>query len=389
MAVADIVIVLLLLGALARGRALGFVRQLLSTVGFFGGLLLGAFIEPHTVTLVHTPEARIVVTLLTTVGTALVLVAIGEASGVRLKYRLELRDKLNHIDNAFGTVLAAASTLLMVWLSAAALAALPYQNIQAILRSSKIIPLLNRNLPPAPTIIADIGHLIAPNGFPDVFIGQEPDAAPATPPTPAELAAAVARDRGSVVKVEGEGCGGIVEGSGFVVGTDLVATDAHVIAGITAPYVKDGHGTHRATPIWFDPDLDFAVLRVGNLAGGPLKFNTSTIGRGTKGGVLGYPWGGAFTADSAAVLEEFTAIGRNIYNEGRTARDVYMIQATVVPGNSGGPLVDLNGNVIGVVFAASVSHDSTGYALSAPKVITEINQARAANQPVGTGSCAE
>jgi len=79
-----------------------------------------------------------------------------------------------------------------------------------------------------------------------------------------------------------------------------------------------------------------------------MTINTETAERGTAAGVLGYPGGGPFMADPAAILDEFTAIGRNIYNEGRTARDVYSIQATVVPGNSGGPLLDSRGRGLGI-----------------------------------------
>jgi S1-C subfamily serine protease len=254
------------------------------------------------------------------------------------------------------------------------------------------VSFLNRKLPPAPNVVADIGHLIAPNGFPHVFIGNEPTfptLSQTTLPTSAALIAAVNRDRASVVKIEGQGCGGIVEGSGFVVGDGLVATNAHVVAGVARPYVIDGNGTHLSTPIWFDPNLDFAVLRVNDLAGGPLTFNIGTIAQGVPGGVLGYPGGGNFTAGTAAVINEITAIGRNIYGQGGTVRDVYAIQATVIPGNSGGPLIDMNGNVMGIVFATSATTNDIGYALSVPQVINELHQAENINQPTSTGDCAE
>ena len=385
----DVLIILLIIGALIRGQELGFVRQLFSTVGFFSGLLIGALLEPHLVGLVHSPLSRLILTLAVTLGLALIMLSVGEFIGMQVKQKLQFRHELNHVDNSFGAGLAGISLLVLVWLSAAILVTLPYQNIQSSIRDSKIISLLDRDLPPAPNIIADIGHLIAPNGFPQVFIGVEPSPSTATPPTPAALAAAVNRDRASVVKVEGQGCGGIVEGSGFVVGSNLVVTDAHVIAGIFQPYVIDANGTHKATPIWFDPNLDLAVLRIANLAGGALSFDVNAVSHGTQGGVLGYPGGGSFTADTAAVLDEFTAIGRNIYAQGSTQRDVYSIAANVIPGNSGGPLVNLNGNVIGVVFAASTEYNGVGYALSVPQVVHEVNQARALNHTVSTGSCAQ
>lgn len=389
MHIIDALLILFLAGSLLRGTELGLVRQLLSTIAFFAGLFLGIALEPHVVRLAHTPEARLLITVGITLGLAFIALSLGELAGVVLKQRLVLQRWLDRIDNACGAVIAGISTVILIWLSSVVILALPYPGLQAVFRDSAIVGFINGHLPPAPNVVADVGHFISPNGFPNVFIGGEPSSTPASPPTPDQLAAAVAHDRASIVKIEGQGCGGIVEGSGFVVSGDLVATNAHVVAGIANPYVIDGNGQHRATPIWFDPNLDFAVLRVDNLAEQPLQFNSGTIAHGTQGGVLGYPGGGPFTADTAAVLEEFTAIGRNIYNQGQTTRDVYAVQANVVPGNSGGPLVDLSGNVMGVVFAASTTTNDTGYALSVPQIISEIHQAQAANQPVGTGSCAE
>jgi len=385
----DLLIIVLVIGALFRGLSLGFVRQFFSTVGFFGGLLLGAALEPHVINLVHSSTSRLILSLVVTFGPAFILLSVGEFVGVIIKRKLQFKNSLNHVDNSFGAGLAIVSLLAVVWLSATILVSLPYQNLQSNIRGSAIISLLDQNLPPAPNIIADISHLIAPNGFPKVFIGAEPSPSTATLPTPVTLVAAVNKDRASVVKIEGQGCGGIVEGSGFVVGSDLVATNAHVVAGIYKPYVIDGNGTHLATPIWFDPNLDFAVLRVSNLAGSPLTFDVDTISHGTQGGVLGYPGDGPFTAGTAAVLEEFTAVGRNIYDQGTTDRDVYSIDANVIPGNSGGPLVELNGQVMGVVFATSTQYNNVGYALSIPQIIHEIDEARMANQTVSTGSCAE
>lgn len=389
MNVVDVLIILILISTVIRGSDMGFIHQALSTAGFFGGLLLGAAIEPKVIGYAHSPLGRLGLTLLATLGTAMLFLFICEMIGVLIKRKVQLAKITNRIDNALGAVLAGVSVLALVWLSAPTVVSLPYPEIQTTVRASKIVAFLDRNLPPAPNIIADLGHLIAPNGFPNVFNGLEPAPTLTTLPTPAALAAAVQKDQASVVKIEGQGCGGIVTGSGFVVSSNLVTTNAHVVAGISSPYVIDAHGTHHATAIWFDPNLDLAVLRVSGLAGGPLSFNTQIIAHGTPAGVLGYPGGGPFQADTAAVLDEFTAVGRNIYNQGDTTRDVYSVQADVIPGNSGGPLVDLDGNVIGVVFATSTEYNSVGYALSIHQVINEINQAKATNQAVSTGSCAE
>ena len=162
-------------------------------------------------------------------------------------------------------MLAIITVSLGVWLSATIALSLPAPGIQSAIKSSAIVGLLNRILPPATTIVADLSHLVDPNGFPQVFNGLEPSPnKKVTLPNLGELQPAVQKDLASVVKVEGQGCGGIVEGSGFVVANGMIATDAHVVAGIRTPYVLDSNGTHRATAIWFDPNLDLAILQVSN-----------------------------------------------------------------------------------------------------------------------------
>jgi S1-C subfamily serine protease len=385
----DLIIIILGISALYRGLELGFVRQLGSTLGFFGGLFLGAALEPHTVSLVHSQASRTVVTIVTTLGCALILLTVGEYVGLRLKYQVRFR-RLNRLDNDLGALLGVATLLFAVWLLAAIINSSPFPAIQSAMHNSRIVRGLDHELPDAPQVIAGLGHLIDPNGFPQVFIGAEPNPpANIRLPSLGEMQAAVKRDEASVVKVEGQGCGGIVEGSGFVVGSDLVATNAHVVAGISQPYVLDDNGRHRVTVISFDPNLDLAVLQVSNLAGPALNIASSQVPTGTASAIMGYPGGGPLTAGTAAVLDEFTAEGRDIYDSGNTLRDVYEIQADVIPGNSGGPLISVDGTVIGVVFAESTTYQHVGYALTTEQVLTEIHQAASRNQPVSTGQCAD
>ncbi|MEO7364574.1 MAG: trypsin-like peptidase domain-containing protein, partial [Candidatus Saccharimonadales bacterium] len=161
------------------------------------------------------------------------------------------------------------------------------------------------------------------------------------------------------------------------------------VAGIKHPYVQDSNGTHSGTVIWFDPELDFAVVRVSNLAGKPLPIAKQVVTSGTAAAIVGYPGGGAFSAGPAAVLDSFTASGRNIYGSGTTKRDVYEVQGNVIPGNSGGPLIDKNGTVIGVIFAESTSYKHVGYALTTPAVNDDIARALHRNQPADSGRCTD
>lgn len=386
----DILIIVFLISAFFRGREIGFIRQACSSVGFFGGLFIGSLLQPYTIGIAHTTPSRALVAISTSAGSALLLLIVGEYCGVALK-RKTLQRPINVFDNTLGAGLSIVSFLLTVWISASLLSGLPIPGVQQIISNSRIISRLDNSLPPAPDIIASLSRLVDPNGFPNVFIGGEPNHNPTNMPVPnlGLLQTAVSRDKASVVKIEGQGCGGIVEGSGFVVGAGLIATNAHVVAGISRPYILDSNGTHTATVIWFNPNLDFAVLRASNLAGPALNFSTVSARSGSAAAVLGYPGGGNFTASPAAVTDNFIARGRNIYGRGVTSREVYELQADIIPGNSGGPVITAEGSVIGVVFAQSTVYQHVGYALTTAQVINDFHQAAAQNTPVSSGTCAE
>jgi S1-C subfamily serine protease len=385
----DIIIVILFLSSLMRGREIGLIRQACSAVGFFIGLFVAAGLRPHVISLAHSPLSRLALTFSVTLACAAVCMTLGEYGGVALKRRL-LHHKINRFDTVLGAVSGSVALLLAVWLAAPAVQALPYSDLKQDVRDSHIVAGLDRVLPKAPDIIASLGRVIDPNGFPQVFAGLEPKPATDTPlPDLGSLNAAVKKDRASVVKIEGRGCGGIVEGSGFVASAGFIATNAHVVAGVQNPKVIDGNGEHTATAVWFDPNLDFAVLRVDDLAGKPLDLNTGRVSTGSAGAVLGYPGGGNFTVGPAAILDEFVANGRNIYGQGDTNRDVYELKATVRPGNSGGPLIAADGSVTGVVFAKSTTYDQIGYALAMQQVATELYQATTRNTVVSTAACAD
>lgn len=383
----DALIIVFIIFSVYRGREVGFARQAFSAVGFFGGIVIGAWLQQYIVTDSMNSTERSLMALMTTLGCALVFLSIGEYLGLLAKRKVKLKH-INKYDNFFGSGLAIVSILFSFWLLAAALNGLPLTKINEAIDRSRIIAALNSTLPDAPTFISNLANFIDPNGFPQVFVGDGP-----TPrndinlPALGEMRPAVEAARDSVVKIEGEGCGGIVDGSGFVVANGFVATNAHVIAGIKAPYVKDVSGARRAVPVWFDPSLDFAVLRTSDLAGKPLPITTGSLPAGTPGAVLGYPNGGNFNVSLAAILDQFIASGRNIYDRGNVERDVYEIKANVVPGNSGGPLISKEGEVMGVVFAQSTSHRGVGYALTSDQVRPGLDKAIKQNRAVSTGQC--
>lgn len=386
----DVIIILLIISSLYRGYELGVTRQVFSSVGFVVGLFLGSLLQKLTINLGTTPTSRSLISLMTTLGLAFVFLGIGEHIGIRLKDRVD-HWKLHSADGVLGSILGAATLLLAVWLAAAILITVPLQNTQDEIRGSKIITSLNHSLPSATTILSGLGKLINPNGFPQVFTGDEPalEGNTTIPGIGPQLQAAIDKDKTSVVKFQGIGCGGVVSGSGFVISSDLVATNAHVVAGVSPIYVRDVNGQHSATVVWFDPELDFAIVRVNNLAGSPLVIRNAIVDNGTKAVVLGYPGGGPLEAGGAQVIDHFIARGRDIYNQNITERQVYSIAAKVIPGNSGGPLIADDGTVVGIVFAESTVYQNVGYALTTPPTASVIAQAEAQNRPVANGSCAE
>lgn len=386
----DVAIVVFLIAAVIRGVQVGFIRQISSTFGFFLGLFLGALAEGELITLVSSPYSKALLALLIVLGCGCIGMAAGEYGGHVLKYKLRNQRIIDKIDKVLGAIIGIVTLVVAVWIGAAIFRSMPPSLLQRQLRNSHLVALINRAFPSAPTVIAKLGHLMDPNSFPQVFIGLEPRLKTDQPlPDLGDFAPVVANVKPSVVMIEGEGCGGIIEGSGFVAESSLVATNAHVVAGVTHPTVLDSRGQHRTTVIAYDPELDLAILRVDNLAGKPLALSGGTVKNNTEAVVLGYPGGGGFDAAPALVLESFTATGRNIYNQGKTERNIYSIKADVRQGNSGGPLIDKNGAVIGLVFAESTNYDNVGYALVMDAVIQELVGARNNTKAVSTGSCAQ
>ncbi len=211
------------------------------------------------------------------------------------------------------------------------------------------------------------------------------------PPDRALLEPAIAAATPSTVKITGAACGLATAGSGVVVANHLVLTAAHVVAGATESHVLDSAGAHRAILVVFDPASDLAVLYVEDLADEPLPISDDPPKRGTVGVVLGYPHAGGIEVSPAVVLESYRAEGHDIYGWQRTVRQIMEVQARVLPGSSGGPLVDSHGMLIGMVFAQSEDDPDIGYTLTSPPIRDIVDDGLGLTQhgvtAVSTGAC--
>jgi S1-C subfamily serine protease len=384
----DVIIVLLFLLSVVSGFRRGAALQVVTYTGLILGLIAGALIAPRLAGLAEDPFAQATIALLA----LLLFAALGDALGWLIGRRVwaaARRSRFDPIDAGAGSVVAGAAALLTVWFLAFNLVAGPFPSVSEQIRGSAIVRILDAVLPRPPSLLAQVRTFFEQFGFPEVFAGLPPaPAGPVEEPTQAEAARAFAAADQSTVRIVGQACDRIQEGSGFVVEANHVVTNAHVVAGVSAPEVQlQGGGEFQARTVLFNDDLDLAVLRLDESPAEPLSFLTGTEERGSPGAVIGYPRGGDLRGDRAAVRRSLFAIGRDIYGEDTVRRHVYELQASVEPGNSGGPFVSVDGGVAGVVFAASTTSDGVGYAITSEEAIPEVRRAIESDAPVSTGPC--
>jgi S1-C subfamily serine protease len=384
----DVIIIVLLVVAAVNGFRRGASLQLSTYIGLLAGLVVGAVLAPRVAALASTSFAQAALALVVLLACAAIGDALGWLAGTRI-WVLARRSALGGVDSAAGIVVALVASLLAVWFIGLNLVSGPFPSVASQIRGSAVIRTIDTVLPRPPSLLAEVRQFLNRFGFPEVFADLPPaPAGPVEEPSNRQIQAAVGVAAPATVKIVGRACGAIQEGSGFVAAPHYVVTNAHVVAGVQEPVVQhQGGGSSTAVTVLFNPQLDIAVLRVEGDAGPVLDVESVEQNRGTPGAVLGYPRGGDLTAGPAAVRRELTAVGRDVYGESTVERQVYEMQATVRPGNSGGPFVNLEGDVIGVVFAASTTDPHVGYALTSTEVIPEMNAAEGRTEPTATGDC--
>jgi S1-C subfamily serine protease len=384
----DLLIIGVLVLAGLNGYRRGVALQLVIYAGLILGLFVGAIVAPRFAGLAHSPVGSAVIALTALLAFAAIGDAVGWFVGIRI-WTMARQSALGVLDSVAGSIFAILAVLVAVWFLGYNLANGPSPALANEIRGSAIVRGLDRSLPRPPGVLAQVRQFLNRFGFPEVFAGVPPaPAGPVKGPTRGEIAAVARRAEGSTVRIVGRACDAIQEGSGFVVAENYVVTNAHVVAGVGSPQVQEQNGgSELATTVLFDPRVDIAVLRVAATPGPALPLDPSDERRGTQGAVLGYPGGGSLAFGPAAVRRELNAEGRDIYGRNVTTRDVYELQATVKPGDSGGPFVLLNGEVGAVVFAASTTDGRLGYALTSKQIAPLIRSAIGRTQQVSTDGC--
>jgi S1-C subfamily serine protease len=306
-----------------------------------------------------------------------------------------MRDRLggrvaNRVDAGLGSLFGIAQAFVLAWLVGGLLATGPVPSLAREAQRSLAMRTLLGVFPPPSDDAGQLGSLIDSSGLPQVFSGLEPQPAPPVPVAGgAEAARIAAAADASVVRVESQGCAQIFTGTGFAIAPNFIVTNAHVVAGATDVAVTgDATGRRvRGTVVFFDPELDVALIRTPDLVLRPLVFAAAAPVRGTVGAALGHPNGGDLAVIPAAVSAEIRATGRDLYGTHTVVRDILELRAAIQPGDSGGPFVLADGNVGGVVFADSRTDAAVGYALDPLAVANRVLPLLGRTAAVDTGAC--
>jgi S1-C subfamily serine protease len=387
----DIAVLAVAFIAAISGWRSGALGSLLSFVGVLLGAIAGVLLAPHLVAHISAPRAKLFAALFLILG----LVVVGEVAGVVLGRAVRGAIHSNSVrffDSLIGVAVQLVVVLVAAWLLATPLTSSSGQpSLAAAVRGSRVLARVNDFAPEwLKTVPKRLSALLDTSGLPQVLepFSRTPVVAVAAPDAALANNPVVESTEPSVVKIRAiaPSCQKVLEGSGFVLSPDRVMTNAHVVAGANSVTVEASGNPYDATVVSYDPTVDIAILSVPNLPSGPLAFVDTPVTSGTQAIVMGYPGGGGFLATPARIRELIELSGPDIYRGATVNREVYTVRASVEQGNSGGPLIDLNGQVLGVVFGAAVDDNDTGFVLTAKEVAAQLAHIGDTAQ-VATGEC--
>ena len=384
----DVIVVIVLIAGAVTGYRLGLVRSLLGLAGVIAGGVGAYFAIPPVVAWISEPEWRIA----GVIGTAFILVTVGYLLGAtigRLIGRGVAKAKLRFVDRGLGFIGSGIAAALVVVTVASGVSTLGVAPLTQAVASSSILRTIDGLVPPqVTTFLAQLRTAAVTDGAPWVIdaLGA-PTTAPSIPTISTDSPALTAAAR-SIVRITGTAyeCGVTMSGSGFAIAPDRVVTNAHVVAGISEPVVEvPGQSPRSGRIVYFDPAADLAVIAVDGLPADALEL-AETLPPTSPAVVAGYPFGGPFSIAGAEVL---AAGPLQLIADGTAGatRDAYTLAADIEPGNSGGPLLTVDGRVAGVVFARASTVSNVGYALTMQELSPVAAQAPGLTAPVSTGAC--
>lgn len=389
--IVDGFIVVAVLAAMTSGWRQGGLASLLSAVGILAGLIIGLGVAPLVLQITDQVGIRFLLAL----GMLILLIGLGQLLGSALGHAIRDRMKTKsgqRVDSSFGAILMSVFSLVLIWLIATPMATGLSNSVGKGVRESAILREVNKVMPDELTQLPrSISGMLNDSGLPPVMMPWEDGTSVDVEAPNIEVAdqAMVQDIRPSVVHViaDADGCRRRMMGSGFVTADNYVVTNAHVVAGTQTAYVDTVVGLKEARVVYYNPEVDIAVLRAENLGLEPLAWADGPAYTGDDAVVMGFPHSGPFTANAARIRERVNIAGPDIYSNSRVERESYILRGTVVQGNSGGPLISPDGTVLGLIFGASVDDTDTGYAITAEEVRAHIGDVTRFENSVDTQEC--
>lgn len=283
------------------------------------------------------------------------------------------------VDGIGGALLMSALALGIIWVLGAVVLYMPgAENMRRDVQRSLLLGGINDVMPPSGPLIQALHRIgplptfaTSPGGIaaPDAGVGASPQVREAS---------------ASVVKVAGTACGVGVMGSGWVIAPETIVTNAHVVAGQTDTRIETNDGqVVDATPIAYNPRNDISILSAP--VDLPVLPMLAGAREGTGAAVIGYPNDGPLTISPSRAGETRQVFGEDAYGSGPFERRMLTLRGMVRRGNSGGPIVDRAGRVLGTVFASTTQGPPGGLAIPNPVVRRIVGDA---SGEVTTGPCA-
>ena len=366
---------------MVRGARTGFLAGAFSLAGVVLGAIVGSRLAPMLLSESEDPLFRTVITLASILAFAVLGDALARSIGSGIRSRLR-GPASSAADGAGGAALGLALSMVLVWVAGLFALQMPaFTALQQPVEGSRILQTLNQRMPshlmaqavsqfdPLPRLQGPQADVAGPNAG----IARDPDVLEASQ---------------STVRITGVACGYGVGGSGWVAAPETVVTNAHVVAGEQATRVQ-ASGTGAILPaevMVFDRTNDVAVLHVEGLDAQPLA--TAAPRTGESAAVIGFPGNGPLDIQPGRTGETRTVLSGDAYNQGPVERLVTSFRVDVRSGNSGGPAVNGDGEVVSTIFASRADSSNSGYGIPPSVVNNLVDAAQLRTEPVDTGPCA-
>jgi hypothetical protein len=241
--------------------------------------------------------------------------------------------------------------------------------LAAILAGGALITyLVNRDADDPPDITAPADATVdpSPQGTPAETTSAPTPAPEPPPPSPpvTDFAGLYENVSSGVVMVHATTCDGTGIGTAFLVSENQVITAAHVVDGAASVAILKDAQTHQASVVGIDEAADIAVLQpLNDVSGHQFGLAERAVVAGEPLAVIGHPLGDPLTMTTGTVSRADEALWPNV-----------QLNVNVSPGNSGGPVLRDDGDVVGMLIAKDIEAEGLSYAVHAHLIAERLAQ---------------